>query len=89
VLAREVMARGDGAVSTGSVARALRAAYPACFTYLLSGGDGTALAGASPELLVRRAVRIAHPRDCAVAPPNGLHDRPRAQRPDHLFFHAA
>ena len=54
VLAREVIAHGDGVLAAGAVARALRSAYPACFTYLVSGADGTALAGASPELLVRR-----------------------------------
>ncbi|GAC1673132.1 MAG: isochorismate synthase [Candidatus Dormibacteraceae bacterium] len=55
VLAREVIARGDGVVSAAMVARSLRAAYPACFTYLITGADGTAFAGASPELLVRRS----------------------------------
>jgi isochorismate synthase len=55
VLAREVVARGDGVVSAGMVARSLRNAYPSCFTYLVTGADGTAFAGASPELLVRRA----------------------------------
>jgi isochorismate synthase len=55
VLAREVIAHGDGVIAAGPVARALRASYPACFTYMLSGGDGTALVGASPELLVRRS----------------------------------
>jgi isochorismate synthase len=55
VLAREVMARGDGVVSAGMVARSLRAAYPSCFTYLITGADGTAFAGASPELLIRRS----------------------------------
>lgn len=55
VLAREVLARGDGVVSAGMVVRGLRAAYPSCFTYLMTGADGTAFAGASPELLVRRA----------------------------------
>jgi isochorismate synthase len=54
VLAREVMARGDGVVAAGRVARALRSAYPACFTYVIAGADGTAFAGASPELLLRR-----------------------------------
>ena len=58
VLAREVVARGDGVVSAGMVARALRAAYPSCFTYVVTGADGTAFAGASPELLVRRAGRF-------------------------------
>jgi isochorismate synthase len=55
VLAREVLARGDGVVSAAMVARSLRAAYPSCFTYLITGADGTAFAGASPELLVRRS----------------------------------
>ena len=55
VLAREVMVRGDGVVSAGMVARSLRAAYPSCFTYLITGADGTAFAGASPELLIRRS----------------------------------
>ncbi len=55
VLAREILARGDGVVSAAMVARSLRAAYPSCFTYLITGADGTAFAGASPELLVRRS----------------------------------
>jgi salicylate biosynthesis isochorismate synthase/menaquinone-specific isochorismate synthase len=54
VLAREVIAHGDGVIAAGTVVRSLRAAYPSCFTYLISGADGTAFAGASPELLVRR-----------------------------------
>lgn len=59
VLAREVLARGDGVVSAAMVARSLRAAYPSCFTYLITGADGTAFAGVSPELLVRRSGRRA------------------------------
>ena len=59
VLAREVLARGDGVVSAGMVVRGLRAAYPSCFTYLIAGADGTAFAGASPELLIRRSGRHA------------------------------
>jgi isochorismate synthase len=59
VLAREVVAHGDGVIAAGPVAAALRAAYPACFTYLMTGADGTAFAGASPELLVRRSGRSA------------------------------
>ena len=55
VLAREVMARGDGVVTAANVARSLRAAYPSCFIYLITGADGTAFVGASPELLVRRS----------------------------------
>ncbi|MHB8509580.1 MAG: isochorismate synthase [Candidatus Dormibacteria bacterium] len=54
VLAREVLARADGVVSAGAVLRALRSSYPSCFTFLVAGADGTALVGASPELLVRR-----------------------------------
>jgi isochorismate synthase len=54
VLAREVMAHGDGVVAAGRVASALRSAYPACFTFLIAGADGTAFTGASPELLLRR-----------------------------------
>ena len=69
VLAREVIARGDGVVSAGMVVRALRAAYPSCFTYLVTGADGTAFAGASPELLVRRsgARAFAQPMAGSVA----------------------
>jgi salicylate biosynthesis isochorismate synthase/menaquinone-specific isochorismate synthase len=69
VLAREVVAHGDGVVSAGNVVRALRAAYPSCFTYLMGGADGTAFAGASPELLVRRsgARTFAQPMAGSVA----------------------
>ena len=69
VLAREVVARGDGVVSAGMVARSLRAAYPSCFTYLITGADGTAFAGASPELLIRRsgASAFAQPMAGSVA----------------------
>ena len=69
VLAREVVARGDGVVSAGTVTRSLRAAYPSCFTYLITGADGTAFAGASPELLVRRmgANAYAQPMAGSVA----------------------
>ena len=57
VLAREVIARADGAIAAGKVLEALRAAYPSCFTFLVAGDDGTALVGASPELLARRLGR--------------------------------
>jgi isochorismate synthase len=69
VLAREVVAHGDGVVSAGSVVRSLRSAYPSCFTYLITGADGTAFAGASPELLVRRtgAHAFAQPMAGSVA----------------------
>src|SRR5207249_1171349 len=65
VLAREVMARGDGVMPAGMVARSLRSAYPSCFTYLITGADGTAFAGASPELLVRRSGTHAYAQPMA------------------------
>jgi salicylate biosynthesis isochorismate synthase len=74
VLAREVIARGDGVVSAGMVARGLRAAYPSCFTYLISGADGTAFAGASPELLVRRSGRHAYAQPMAGSVARGASD---------------
>src|SRR5262249_1741077 len=60
VLAPEGLARGDGGGSAGMGVRGLRAAYPSCFTYLITGADGTAFAGASPELLIRRVGRRAY-----------------------------
>ena len=83
VLAREVMARGDGVVAAGRVARALRAAYPACFTYLVAGADGTAFAGASPELLVRRSGRAVTSQPMAGSTARGrdeAEDRALAER---------
>ena len=74
VLAREVMARGDGVIAAGQVARALRAAYPACFTYLMTGADGTAFAGASPELLIRRRGRLAASQPMAGSTARGRDD---------------
>ena len=65
VLAREVVAHGDGVISAGAVTRSLRAAYPSCFTYLVTGADGTAFAGASPELLVRRSGTSAYAQPMA------------------------
>ncbi|HET7466548.1 MAG TPA: isochorismate synthase [Candidatus Dormibacteraeota bacterium] len=65
VLAREVVARGDGVMPAGMVARSLRSAYPSCFTYLITGADGTAFAGASPELLIRRTGAHAHAQPMA------------------------
>ena len=59
VLARELLARGDGVLAAAAVARALRSSYPACYTYLVTGADGTAFVGASPELLVRRRGNLA------------------------------
>ena len=74
VLAREVVARGDGVVSAGMVARSLRAAYPSCFTYLVTGADGTAFAGASPELLVRRSGTRAYSQPMAGSVARGATD---------------
>jgi isochorismate synthase len=74
VLAREVLARGDGVVSAATVARGLRAAYPSCFTYLVTGADGTAFAGASPELLIRRSGRHAHSQPMAGSVARGSTD---------------
>jgi isochorismate synthase len=74
VLAREVVARGDGVVSAGMVARALRAAYPSCFTYVVTGADGTAFAGASPELLVRRSGGRAYSQPMAGSVARGSNE---------------
>ena len=74
VLAREVIAHGDGVVAAGTVVRSLRAAYPSCFTYLISGADGTAFAGASPELLVRRAGARAFAQPMAGSVARGASD---------------
>jgi salicylate biosynthesis isochorismate synthase/menaquinone-specific isochorismate synthase len=74
VLAREVVARGDGVVSAGMVARSLRAAYPSCFTYLVTGADGTAFAGASPELLVRRSGGRAYSQPMAGSVARGANE---------------
>ncbi len=65
VLAREVIARGDGVVAAAKVARSLRSAYPSCFIYLVTGADGTAFVGASPELLVRRSGMRAYAQPMA------------------------
>jgi salicylate biosynthesis isochorismate synthase/menaquinone-specific isochorismate synthase len=74
VLAREVLARGDGVLSAGMVLRGLRAAYPSCFTYLVAGADGTAFAGASPELLIRRSGRHAFSQPMAGSVARGASD---------------
>jgi len=65
VLAREVVAHADGVITAGAVIRSLRSAYPSCFTYLITGADGTAFAGASPELLVRRTGTHAYAQPMA------------------------
>jgi isochorismate synthase len=74
VLAREVLARGDGVVSAGAVVRGLRAAYPSCFIYLITGADGTAFAGASPELLIRRSGNHAYSQPMAGSVARGTSD---------------
>lgn len=74
VLAREVMVHGDGALSAGAVSRALRTAYPNCFTYLFTGDDGTAFVGASPELLIRRQGRTATAQPMAGSVARGADD---------------
>jgi len=75
VLAREVMAHSDGVVAAGPVARALRNAYPACFTFLIAGADGTAFAGASPELLIRRTAGAVASQPMAGSTARGNDDR--------------
>jgi isochorismate synthase len=74
VLAREVIAHGDGVVSAGNVVRGLRTAYPSCFTYLITGADGTAFAGASPELLVRKTGDHAFAQPMAGSVARGASD---------------
>jgi salicylate biosynthesis isochorismate synthase/menaquinone-specific isochorismate synthase len=74
VLARELIARGDGVISAGMAARSLRAAYPSCFTYLVTGADGTAFAGASPELLVRRSGGRAYSQPMAGSVARGANE---------------
>jgi salicylate biosynthesis isochorismate synthase/menaquinone-specific isochorismate synthase len=56
------------------VARSLRAAYPSCFTYLVTGADGTAFAGASPELLVRRSGSRAYSQPMAGSVARGANE---------------
>src|SRR5207249_11617943 len=58
-------ARGDVGIPAGMVSRSRRSAYPSCCTYLTTGADGTAFAGASPELLVRRTGSRAHAQPMA------------------------
>ena len=74
VLGREVIAHGDGVVSAGNVVRGLRTAYPSCFTYLITGADGTAFAGASPELLIRRSSSLAFAQPMAGSVARGKTD---------------
>jgi salicylate biosynthesis isochorismate synthase/menaquinone-specific isochorismate synthase len=56
------------------VLRGLRAAYPSCFTYLVTGADGTAFAGASPELLIRRTGERAFAEPMAGSIARGASD---------------
>ena len=74
VLAREVIARGDGVVAAANVTRSLRSAYPSCFIYLVTGADGTAFVGASPELLVRRSGTRAYAQPMAGSVARGANE---------------
>lgn len=71
VLAREVMVHGDGPLSAVQVVRRLAVRYPGCFLYLVSGSDGTAFAGASPELLVARRGLNVRSQPMAGSAPRG------------------
>ena len=64
--------------------RSLRAAYPSCFTYLISGADGTAFAGASPELLIRRSGARAFAQPMAGSVARGASDSEDEQLADAL-----
>lgn len=78
VLAREVIAQGDGVLAASAVLSSLRAAHPACYSYLIPGDDGSALVGASPELLIRRRGRQVTSQPMAGSAPRGsdeAHDR--------------
>jgi isochorismate synthase len=85
VLAREVIAHGDGVIAAGTVVRSLRAAYPSCFTYLISGADGTAFAGASPELLVRRSGTSAFAQPMAGSVARGATDSEDERLADEMI----
>ncbi len=85
VLAREVVAHGDGVVSAGTVMRGLRAAYPSCFNYLIAGADGTAFAGASPELLLRRSGPRAFAQPMAGSVARGATDAEDDDLARHLI----
>ncbi|MGA8206676.1 MAG: isochorismate synthase, partial [Candidatus Dormiibacterota bacterium] len=61
-----------GVVTAGAVLRSLRSTYPACFTFMVPGADGTVLVGASPELLLRRSGSRALSRPMAGSAPRGL-----------------
>ena len=69
VLARDLLVEMNGPPDALSLANALAARFPECFTYCFSG-----LVGASPELLVRR-----RGRDCESVPLAG--SRPRSSVP--------
>jgi isochorismate synthase len=71
VLARELVVRADGPLHAGAVARELKRRQPSCFVYLVAGSDGSALVGASPELLVRREGRRAVSQPMAGTAPRG------------------
>jgi salicylate biosynthesis isochorismate synthase/menaquinone-specific isochorismate synthase len=66
------------------VVRGLRAAYPSCFIYLITGADGTAFAGASPELLIRRSGRSASSQPMAGSVARGTSDADDARLAEQL-----
>jgi isochorismate synthase len=54
VLARELAVASCTSLSAIGLARALRRAYPTCYTFLFCGGASRAFVGASPELLIAK-----------------------------------
>ncbi|MGH7861512.1 MAG: isochorismate synthase [Candidatus Dormibacteraceae bacterium] len=74
VLARELVASADGVFAAANLVASLRAAHPSCFSYLISGADGTTLIGASPELLVRRSGLLATSQPMAGSAARGPSD---------------
>ncbi|MGH7883994.1 MAG: chorismate-binding protein, partial [Candidatus Dormibacteraceae bacterium] len=80
MLARQLRLKANGVLDASRIARSLRSAYPACFTYLISGDDGSALVGASPELLLRR-----HDRQVTAQPMAGSIARGRDEVEDQLL----
>ena len=75
VLARELLVHADGPVDARSVLHALRGRHPSCFIYLIPGADGSALVGASPELLIERRGATAISQPMAGSAPRGRNAR--------------
>jgi isochorismate synthase len=70
------------------VARALRASFPSCYTFAVTGADGTAFVGASPELLIRRSGRIATAQPMAGSVRRGRDDDEDAELAGRLLASA-